>query len=215
VNDANAPQKKIRVMVVDDHLMVRKGILALLRMEPTISVVAEADDGAAAVELYGEHRPDVTLMDLRMPKKDGVGAITAIKREFPDSRFVVLTTFEGDEDILRALQAGAQGYLLKNAKGDLLIDAIRTVAAGGKHVAPELLQRVVFHAAADPGLTAREREVLELMARGKTNLAIARALDLSEATVKWHVNNVTTKLDVRSRTEAVLRALKRGLVTLD
>jgi len=178
-----------------------------------MTVVAEGTNGRQAVELYRQHRPDVVLMDLRMPEVGGVEAITTIRREFPTARVIVLTTYDGDEDIYRSLQAGAQGYLLKDMFFEELEDAIRTVHAGGRRIPGVVAERLAGRVGTSD-LTGRELEVLREIVGGKSNKEIAAALDISEATVKSHVNNILSKLGVTDRTQAATTALQRGLVHL-
>jgi two-component system, NarL family, response regulator len=201
----------IRVMLVDDHTMVRHGIRVLLASATDIAVVAEARDANEAVSLYIEHRPDVTLMDLRMPNGGGVEAIKRIREQFPRARFIVLTMFDGEDDSYRALDAGAQGYLLKDASDEQLAEAIRTVHRGGRHIPAEIALRSVLRASLD--LTEREMEVLQLLTLGKSNRDIADQLSISEPTVKGHVYRIFNKLGVTSRTQAVLAAIERGLTS--
>ncbi len=203
----------IRILVVDDHHVVRQGLIALLKTVPDVTVVAEGADGEQAVELYREHRPDVTIMDLRMPKKGGVEAIAEIRRRDPGARVIVLTTFDGDEDIYRALQAGAKGYLLKDMFGEELIDAIRTVHAGKQRIPAAVAQRLAERMVG-PSLTARELEVLKCIVAGRSNKDIGSELSISEATVKTHINSILGKLGVEDRTQASTTALQRGLVHL-
>ncbi len=179
-----------------------------------MEVVASVGDGRAAVESFRALRPDVALLDLRMPVLGGVQAIEEIRREFPSARIIVLTTYDGDEDVYRALQAGAAGYLLKDTTTEALLRAIRTVAAGQRYVPPEIAARLVERTMAGPGLTAREVEVLGALATGKTNKEIAAEFFITEGTVKSHVNNILDKLGVRDRTEAVMEALRRGILHL-
>lgn len=204
----------IRIMVVDDHHIVRQGLVALIRTVPGMLVVAEAADGEQAIELYRKHKPDVTLMDLRLPKKSGVEAITFIREEFPSARIIVLTTFDGDEDIYRALQAGAKGYLLKGMDTDELTDAIRTVYAGKSRIPAVVAERLAGRMGG-PSLTARELEVLKRIVSGRSNKEIAGDLFISEATVKTHINSILSKLGVNDRTQAATTALQRGIVHLD
>ena len=204
----------IRIMVVEDHAVVRQGLVALLRTVPEFAIVAEAADGRKAIELYRQHLPDVTLMDLRLPQMDGVEAIGRIRLEFPQARIIVLTTFDGDEDIFRALQAGARGYLLKGMTGDELMEAIRSVYAGKSRIPAAVAERLAERMSA-PTLTARETEVLELIVGGNSNKEIAGALSISEATVKTHINSLLGKLGVTDRTQAATTALQRGIVHLD
>lgn len=198
-------------MVADDHAIVRQGIAALLSAADDVEVVAEAEDGQQAIDLFRQHRPDVALMDLRMPRVDGASAIATLRAEFPRSRFIVLTTYEGDQDVYGALQAGALGYLLKGVKYPELIQAIRDVFAGQRRVPAELAERALG-GALTPALTAREAEILGLVAQGRSNLEIAGALDISESTVKNHITKLFAKLGVTTRTQATLAALQRGLV---
>lgn len=203
----------IRILVVEDHHVVRQGLIALLKTVPDIEVVAEAGDGQRAVELFREHQPDITIMDLRLPKLSGVEAITAIRREFPAARVIVLTTFDGDEDIYRALQAGAKGYLLKDMFGEELIEAIRTVHAGKQKIPPAVAQ-ILAERMGGPNLTARELEVLQCIVGGKSNRDIGIELSITEATVKTHINNILSKLGVSDRTQATTSAIQRGIVHL-
>lgn len=205
--------EKIRIVVVDDQAVVRQGFVSLINTVSDMEVIAEATDGRQAVELYRRLRPDVMLMDLRMPVMTGVEAIAAIRREFPAARVVVLTTFDGDEDIYRSLQAGAQGYLLKDMFFEELEDAIRTVHAGGRRIPGVVAERLAGRVGSTD-LTGRELEVLERIVRGMSNKEIASALDISEATVKSHVNNILSKLGVADRTQAATTAIRRGLVRL-
>lgn len=204
----------IRIMVVDDHHIVRQGLVALIATLPDMKVVAEAADGVQAVELYRKHHPDVTLMDLRLPNKNGVDAITEIRREFPSARVIVLTTFDGDEDIYRALQAGAKGYLLKGMNADELMEAIRTVHAGKSRI-PAVVAERLAERMGGPSLTSRELDVLKRIVGGRSNKEIAGDLFISEATVKTHINSILSKLGVSDRTQAATTALQRGIVHLD
>jgi DNA-binding NarL/FixJ family response regulator len=204
----------IRIMVVDDHHVVRQGLVALINKEPSLNVVADAGSGEEAVALFRRHKPDVTLMDLRLPGMSGAEAVAAIRNEYPHSRFIVLTTYDGDEDIYRALRAGAQAYLLKGMFRDVLIEAVQAVHAGLRRIPPEvqarLSQRIGCH-----GLTSREVQVLKLMAKGKSNHEIAEALTIGNGTAKWFVKNVLSKLGVNDRTLAVTTALQRGIIELE
>jgi DNA-binding NarL/FixJ family response regulator len=204
----------IRVITADDHPVVRTGIAAMIANEPDMSVIAEAPNGAAAVTLYAEHRPDVVLMDLRMPRMDGVSAIRTILSTDPDARIIALTTYDGDADIYRALDAGAVGYLVKDTLGEELVRAVRTAAAGKRIIPPPVAGRLAeFTPRVD--LTEREVEVLRLVAKGLRNKEIARVIGRTEETVKIHVKHLMQKLDVEDRTEAVTLALQRGIIHLD
>ncbi|MDQ2711202.1 MAG: response regulator transcription factor [Acidobacteriota bacterium] len=203
----------IRILVADDHHVVRQGLIALLNTVQEINVVGEAGDGEKAVELFRQHRPDVTIMDLRMPKMSGVEAISAIRREAPGARIIVLTTFDGDEDIYRALQAGAKGYLLKDMFGEELIDAIKAVHAGRQRIPAVVAQRLAERMGG-PSLTTRELDVLKCIVSGKSNRDIGTELSISEATVKTHINSILGKLGVADRTQAATTALQRGIVQL-
>ena len=204
----------IRVMVVDDHQVVRQGLVALINTEPGLMTVAEASDGQQAVEMFRQYRPDITLMDLRLPGMGGVDATRLIRQEFPTAKIIVLTTYDGDEDIYRALKAGAQGYLLKGVSFDDLLDAIRTVHAGARRIPPAVAERLAERMAGQE-LTGRELQVLELIVKGRSNKDISTELSISEATVKSHINSLLSKLGVNDRTQAATSALQRGIVHLD
>ncbi len=204
----------IRILIVDDHHIVRQGLAALLNTVPGFEVLAEASDGDQAVELFRKHRPDVTLMDLRLPRLNGVEAIARIRADYPGARIVVLTTYDGDEDIYRALQAGAKGYLLKGMDLAELSEAIRTVHAGRTRIPPRVAEKLAERMSG-ASLTGRELEVLKLIVAGKSNKDIGNALFISEATVKTHVNSLLSKLGVEDRTQAATSALQRGIVHLD
>ena len=203
----------IRILIVEDHHVVRQGLAALLKTVPDMTVVAQAADGAEGVRLFREHKPDVTIMDLRLPVLSGVDAITQIRSEFPTARIIVLTTFDGDEDIYRALQAGARGYLLKDMFGEELMEAIRVVHSGRTRIPPAIAERLAERMGG-PNLTNRELEVLQAIVAGKSNKEIAFGLGISEATVKTHINNILSKLGVTDRTQATTAALQRGIVHL-
>jgi DNA-binding NarL/FixJ family response regulator len=202
---------RISVLAVDDHPLFRSGIAAVLQGEPDIVVVGEASNGKEAIERYRFHRPNVTLMDLQMPVMDGIDAMTAIRAEFPAARFVALTTYRGDVQVLRALKAGATGYLLKSTLREDLADTIRAVHAGRRWVPAEIAAEITEHVAED-ALSNREIEVLRRIARGTSNKIIAEQLAISEATVKSHVKSILSKLQANDRTHAVTIALKRGFI---
>lgn len=204
----------IRILVVDDHNIVRQGLVALLNTVPDMKVVAEAGDGEEAIESHRRHKPDITLMDLRLPKLGGADAISRIREEFPAARVIVLTTFDGDEDIFRALQAGAKGYLLKGMDIDELTAAIRSVYAGKSRIPASVAEKLAERMGG-PALTTREVEVLRRIVAGRSNKEIASDLFISEATVKTHVNSILGKLGVTDRTQAATTALQRGIVHLD
>jgi DNA-binding NarL/FixJ family response regulator len=203
----------IRTLVVDDHHVVRQGLVALLKVMPEIEIVGEASDGVEAIELHRRLRPDITLMDLQLPKLGGVAAITKIRAENPAARFIVLTTFDGDEDIFRSLQAGAKAYLLKGMTVDDLLSTIRAVHAGKTSISPAIAEKLADRMATQD-LTVRELDVLERIVAGRANKEIASDLSISEATVKTHVNNLLSKLGVSDRTNAATVAIQRGLVHL-
>ncbi len=203
----------IRVLVADDHPVVAQGLVALLECEADITVVGQAYDGCQAVELFHQHQPDVTLMDLRMPQMDGVAAITAICTLVDDARIIVLTTYDSDEDIYRGLRAGAKGYLLKDAEPDELLVAIRTVHSGKKYIPPDIGAKLAERMS-NPQLSDRELEVVHLMVAGNSTQEISAALSIAESTVKFHVNNILSKLGVSDRTQAIVVALKRGIVSI-
>ena len=205
----------IRILIADDHPVVREGLAAMIERRPDMTVVAEAATGRAALAAYRAAQPDVVLMDLRMPEMTGVEAIGAIRGEFPGARIIVLTTYDGDEDIYRGLQAGARAYLLKDAPRDELLDAIRAVHAGQSRIPPAVAARLAERVLAGPQLTARELEVLRGIVAGRSNKEIGAALSIGEGTVKAHVNNILGKLGVNDRTQAVTTALQRGIVHLD
>jgi two-component system NarL family response regulator len=204
---------EIRIIVVDDQAVVRQGFVSLIGTVADMRVIAQGTNGREAVALYREHRPDVVLMDLRMPEMGGVEAISTIRREFSDAKVIVLTTYDGDEDIYRSLQAGAQGYLLKDMFFDELESAIRAVHAGGRKIPGVVAERLAGRMGGSD-LTGRELEVLEHIVRGLSNKEIGSALGISEATVKSHINSILGKLGVTDRTQAATTALQRGIVHL-
>jgi DNA-binding NarL/FixJ family response regulator len=204
----------IAILCADDHPLIRSGLHAVVNQEPDMRMVAEAANGEEAIELYRQHQPDVVLMDLRMPVMDGLTATTAILGEFPEARIIALTTYEGDDDIHRALSVGARGYLLKDTMRSELLGVIRTVHAGGRAIPPAVAARLAEYTPRVE-LTVREREVLHLMAKGFSNGDIARLLGRTESTMKVHVSNILAKLGVTDRTEAVTVALRRGILHLE
>ena len=203
----------IRILTVDDHPILREGIAAILAAVPDFELVAEANNGREAVDQFRTHRPDVTLMDLQMPQMNGIEAIRAIRKEFPDARIIVLTTYSGDAQAVRAFEAGAFGYLLKNMLRKELIETIRTVHGGKKRIPPEIAVEMAEHHT-DDLLTERELEVLKQVAAGNANKVIADRLKISEETVKAHMKNILSKLSANDRTHAVTIALKRGIIDL-
>jgi len=202
---------RIRILTVDDHPLLREGIAAVIDGQPDMTLVAEATNGLEAIEAFREHRPDVALMDLRMPDMNGIEAIRAIRTEFPTARIVVLTTYAGDVQALGALRAGASGYLLKSMLRKDLLDTIRTVHAGKRRIPPEIASEIAEHAA-DDALTEREVDVLRRVGSGNSNKQIAVQLAISEGTVKAHMKNILPKLGARDRTHAVMIAVKRGIL---
>jgi DNA-binding NarL/FixJ family response regulator len=209
----NAEAKVIRILTADDHALLRQGIAALADAEPDMEIVAQASTGREAIEQFRRHRPDITLMDLQMPDISGIEAIIAIRGEFPDARIVVLTTYSGDVQVVRALKAGARGYLLKGDVHTDLLETIRAVHAGRKRVPPEVAAELAMHSTEEQ-LTARELEVLKLIAKGNANKEIAVQLAVAEDTVKSHVGNILEKLGANDRTHAVTIGLKRGIIEL-
>ncbi|MBV8050118.1 MAG: response regulator transcription factor [Acidobacteriaceae bacterium] len=204
----------IRILTVDDHPVLRKGLTALVNAEPDLKLVAEASNGKEAIEAFRSHRPDITLMDIQMPGLDGIQAIEAICREFPEARIIVLTTYTGDAQVVRALKAGAKAYVLKGHVLDELLDTIRAVHAGKKRIPPDVAAELADHAT-DDALTEREIDVLKLIAAGNGNKQIADQLSIGEATVKSRVTNILSKLGANDRAHAVTIGLKRGIIELD
>jgi two-component system, NarL family, response regulator len=205
----------IRILVAEDHTLVRDGLVSILNHQTDMTVIAEAKDGLQAVHLYQEHQPDITLMDLRMPKLEGAAAIAQIRADSPDARIIVLTTYDGDVDIYRGLQAGARGYLLKDATSRELLDAVRAVHQGERQIAPRVALKLAEQVDRSDTLTERELEVLNLLVKGNSNQKIGTALVVSDSTVKFHINHILQKLSVSDRTQAVIVALKRGLARLE
>ncbi len=204
----------IRVLIVEDHNVVRQGLVALINLAEGIQVVGEAGDGVEAIAQFRKLQPDVTLVDLRLPKLGGVDVIQRVRSETPQARFVVLTTYDGDEDIYRALKSGAKAYLLKGMTSDELITTIREVAMGRSHIPPAIAERLAERMGTED-LTPREADVLEQIVHGKSNKEIATELDISEATVKTHINSLLGKLGVTDRTQAATAAIRRGLVPFE
>jgi len=211
--DGPVHQNRIRVLCIDDHPLVRKGIAAILHNESDLALVAEGSNGQEAVELFRQHQPDVTLMDLRMPTQDGIAAVQTIREEFPEARIIALTSFDGDQDIFRALEAGVRGYLLKESVHTEIVNAIRIVHSGGKLMSHEAAQRLAEYFP-QMALTARETEVLSLVAKGLANKEVAARLGTAEGTIKMHVQNILAKLSATDRTHAVTIAVKRGIIRL-
>ncbi len=203
----------IRIMTVDDHPLIREGIAGLVSLQPDFSLVAEAANGLEAVQKFRSHRPDVTLMDLQMPEMNGLDAVSAIRGEFPEARIIVLTTYSGDVQAIRAVKAGAQGYLLKDTLHRDLVDTIRAVYAGRKSLSPEVSFKLAEHVT-DELLTPAEVRVLRLIAEGNANKEIARKLSLSEETIKGQVRSILGKLGAKDRTHAAMIGLKRGIIEL-
>lgn len=210
---AGGRANRIRVLIADDHVTVLEGLAAIIGRQTDMTVVAEASNGREAIELWQKHRPDVTLIDLRMPGLDGVGAIDEIRRQQASARIIVLTTFDSDNEISRAIKAGAKGYLLKDARREELLDCIRKVNSGEMCIPPALAAKLAESISSEP-LTGRELDVLALLAKGKSNKEIGSHLYITETTVKSHLRSIFSKLNVLSRTEAISTASRRGLVQL-
>ncbi len=209
-----ARSEAIRVLVADDHPILREGLASLINRQADMTVVAQAEDGREAVDLFARHAPDLAVLDLRMPVMDGIEAIEAIRASAPQARLVILTSFASDEDIYRALRAGARGYLLKEASGEVLVECLREVHSGRTFIPPAIAAKLAQRVG-NVELTARERQVLSLIAKGLANREIGQKLAVTEGTVKVHVNNILSKLGVASRTEAVTIGVRRGLVRMD
>ena len=209
----NEDSKKIRILAVDDHPILRQGIAALIADESDMTLVAEAANGREAIQQFRAHRPDVTLMDLQMPEMNGLDAMLAIRGEFPEARIIMLTTYTGDVQARRALQAGARAYLLKNSLHKELLDTIRAVHAGRKNLSPEVSFELAEHAAEDT-LSPLEVRVLRLIAQGNSNKGIAAVLSVTEDSVKGHVRNILSKLGANDRTHAAMIGVKRGIIEL-
>ncbi len=212
-NGGASAARKIRVILADDHPVVRDGLAAIVNRQPDMEVVAEAADGGEAIDLYERHLPDVMVLDLRMPKRDGFAVVQQVLERHPRARLLIMTTYDGDEDIFRCLSQGAKGYLLKDAPRQEILSAIRAVSEdrpyASSSIAAKALQRM-----SKPSLTQRELDVLQLLAEGRSNKDIARRLNITEGTAKTHVKAILTKLDAISRTEAVAVAHKRGMIRL-
>jgi len=206
-------QNRIRVFSVDDHHLLREGIATLINNEPDMLLVAEASDGREAILKYREHQPDVTLMDLRLPDMSGIDVMIAIRTEFPEARIIMLTTFEGDVEIQRALRAGARGYLLKSMPPKELVGVVRQVYAGKMRIPPEVVSQLAEHMG-EEALTERETEVLQRIAGGNRNRDIAEQLFISEETVKVHIRHIMEKLGASDRTQAVAIGVRRGIIQL-
>lgn len=209
--DDTSGSKPVRILVADDHLVYRIGIRSLIGSEPGFEVVGEASDGMEAIELYRSLRPDVLLLDLRMPQKSGIEVVNAIRKEFSDARLLIVTSYQTEEEIFQVLKAGALGYILKDMGRETLIEAIRSVHGGKRWVSPAILKQFTSRVLRQQ-LTTREMEVLRLLARGLTNREISNVFNISESTIKNHVNSLLTKLEVADRTEAVGFCLARGIL---
>ncbi|MEL6939729.1 MAG: response regulator transcription factor [Cyanobacteria bacterium J06598_1] len=213
VNPAENPEETIRVLVVEDHSVVREGIVAVLNRHKDITVIAEAKNGKAAIELFNTHQPDITLMDLRMPQMEGLEAVIQIRAASLKARIIILTTYDTDEDIYQCLQAGARGYLLKDATSAELTQAVQQVHQGKRVIPADVAMKLAERIQSDE-LTSRELDVLAMMVQGSSTTKLSEALNISEGTVKFHVNNILQKLNASDRTQAVVTALQRGLVRL-
>ena len=209
----SAPSR-IRILTVDDHPLLREGIAALIRAEQDMEIVAEASDGVEAIKQFRLHRPDVTLMDIQMPNLNGTEAINRIREEFPNARIIVLSTYSGDVQVLRAIKAGARGYILKGHVHKELLEAIRSVHAGYKRIPPEIATELAEHAG-ETELSSREMEVLRLIASGNSNKQIGDKLCIGETTVKSHISNILSKLDANDRAHAVSIGLQRGIIEME
>lgn len=205
---------EISVLVVEDHNIVREGIVSIINRQKDLTVVGEARNGEEAIALYNERHPDVTLMDLRMPKMEGLEAIVQIRQNDSKANIIILTTYDTDEDIYQGLQAGARGYLLKDATTSQLTEAVRQVNAGKRYLPDSVAEKLLERIAADE-LTQREKEVLELMVQGSSTAKLAETMNLSEGTIKFHINNIFQKLGVNDRAQAIVVALRRGIIRLD
>ncbi len=206
-------KRKIRILIVDDHFIVRIGLLTSIRMNPDLAAVAEASTGAEAVQQYRKHLPDIVLMDLRLPDMDGIETTTAIRQEFPEAKIIIISTFDGDEDVYRSFQAGASGYVLKTVLAEELVRGIKAVYAGERYV-PALVAQRLSERSPHADLTVREHEVLQLLVKGLSNKEIGEILGFTENTAKFHVKSILGKLDVSDRTEAATVALQRGILHL-
>lgn len=210
----NSARGLIRILTVDDHPLLREGIAVLIKAEADMEMVAEASNGEEAIEQFRLHRPDVTLMDLQMPNLNGTEAISRIRNEFPNAKIIVLSTYSGDVQVLRAIKAGARGYILKGHVGRELLEAIRSVHAGHKKIPAEIAAELAEHAG-DDALSSREMDVLRLIASGNSNKQIADRLSIGETTVKSHITNILSKLGANDRAHAVTIGLQRGVIELD
>ena len=207
------PTNPIKVLVVEDHSVVREGIVSVLNRQKDITVVAEAKNGKEAIALHKEHQPDITMMDLRMPQMEGLEAVIQIRAATPKANIIILTTYDTDEDIYQCLQAGARGYLLKDATSAELTNAVRQVHQGKRFIPADVAMKLADRVQSDE-LTSRELDVLAMMVQGSSTTKLSEALNISEGTVKFHVNNILQKLNASDRTQAVVTALQRGLVRL-
>ena len=207
------PHRKIRILVAEDHVIARVGVTAIVNMQPDMTVVAEATNGQQAIDLYRQHRPDIVLLDLRMPIVSGIEAARKIRQEFPQAKMIALTTYGGDEDIRRALEAGVRSYLTKDVLHDELVKAVRAVDSGESYLPPSV-EAALAAQSPRPDLSAREVQVLELIVRGLANKQIAYTLNIAEHTVKNHVKNILSKLGVQDRTQAATAAIQRGIIHL-
>lgn len=215
------PRKKVKILIADDHPVVREGLASMLSREENLEVVGEAENGAEAIEKAGRLVPDIILMDLRMPQVDGVEAISRIKSNYPEIKFIILTTYSNDEYIFKGIEAGARAYLLKDSPRDELFRAIEAVSRGESLIEPSVAGKVLDrlaelsrHSSPKAELSDRELEVLELIARGTSNKLIASTLSISESTVKTHIQSIFQKLDANDRTEAVTKAISRGIIRI-
>lgn len=210
---AASPVKPIQVLIVDDHPIVREGLVAILEEEPDIEIVGQAEDGDAAIELFRRHQPDIVLLDLRMPRVGGVEVITTLRADYPDASIIMLTIYDTDEDIYRGLRAGAKAYLLKDTPCDEILEVIRTVCEGRRYIPTPIGEKLAARMGR-PELSERECQVLELMVTGKNNREISSCLQITEHTVRFHASNILSKLGANDRVHAIVLALRQGIVKL-